>query len=125
MVRQLLSPKPVATLAARFSRPNQLGLGLGAQGADRGVQMHQVGAELRETGVKCKVLASQLGALADQGGGGDVHAAMVESRRWCSYLAEGELTPQSPRKSAERGGRRPLRAMGPVPAAFPDREGGT
>src|SRR4051812_37486037 len=40
--------------------------------ADRGVQMHQVGAELAETGVKRPGLAGQLGALADQGGGGEV-----------------------------------------------------
>lgn len=68
--RQLAPPEPVAALAAGLLGPDRLGVGVRAHDADRGVEVHQVGPELRERGVERVDLAGQLGALADQGGGG-------------------------------------------------------
>src|SRR4051812_14536704 len=65
---QLLSSKPIAVLAAGLARPDQLGMGIRAQDADRGVQVYQVRAELVAAGGQSFGLTGQLGTLADQGG---------------------------------------------------------
>jgi|tagenome__1003787_1003787.scaffolds.fasta_scaffold12395833_1 hypothetical protein len=48
------------------------GLGVGAQDADRGVEMHQVGAELVPARSQGLYLAGQGSAVADQGCGNKV-----------------------------------------------------
>jgi hypothetical protein len=70
--RQFLSPKPVAALAAGLLGPDQLRLGICAHDADRGVEVRQVGAELVERSRAGDDLAGQLGAVADQGGRGQI-----------------------------------------------------
>ena len=90
---QLAPPKPIAALAAGLARPDKLGFDIRAHDADRGVEVRQVGAEPVERGLAGDDLAGQLGALADEGCGRDIHAVMVESRAAGGYLPEGEFAP--------------------------------
>jgi hypothetical protein len=61
----VVSCTPISASAAGLAGPDQLGRGIRAQDADRGVKVHQVGAELAKAGVKRLGLAGKGGTLAD------------------------------------------------------------
>ena len=87
-MRRGSSCRPNQSLAAGFAPAGQLGLGqLRAQDADRGVQMHQVGAELAEAGVQRLGLAGQLGPVARQRRK-DYSTVMFSVRPCCPFSRE-------------------------------------